>query len=922
MMAVLVRCPCGRTARAPEEHRGKQTTCPKCGRKVVIEGDRVPDRDVFVSYSSLDKPTADAACAVLESRGIRCWIAPRDILPGAEWSDAIVSGIEQCRITVLVFSSHSNLSPQVRRELERAVHMGHPIIPFRIQDAPPCRAMQYYISSQHWLDAMTPPLEKHLRDLAEIVVRLASGTKDAEVLARQYLVRRGARLWSARWVAALGLAILLAGVVTLFALLRHGDRSQAIGAQTQAAEARQQALQQNPAVAATIPWSKAQEAEAEAASAFESRDYSTAHARWVSAATSYDEAVSVLPGLLSMEAAKKAYQEELSKYDRVQLEKEGGKAWQHVVAMAADAEKLGGEGRFQEAADKYQQAKRSILPLTRVGRELQLPVKQWEFDEIPLSDLIDLLRDMYGVQIEVNEKALLEIRVDPSATLVTSRLKDVPLAEALRLVLARINSELSYTVRNGRKIYISTKKDIGATAAGDLAEAIRLELRDAGDYFGRGIGYVEWRNFDKAILDFSEAIRLNKNCADYYVERGNAYEQKNDHDKAIADCTEALRLNPQCAEAYYVRAIAYAEKGDLDKAAADCTEAIRLKPQYAEAYRVRGVAFEDKGDYGKAIADYTEAIRFDPSFALAHYNRARLFAIKGDRDKAIADYAEAIRLDPKSARAHWRLSLAYQEKGDDDEAIAHCTQAIQIDPTLGSAYRTRGIAYHRKGDPDKAIADYNEAIRLDPKDVATYYNRGNSYAVEGDFDKAIADFNEAIRLDPKHVSTYCNRGRAYAEKGNFDKAIADYTEAIRLDPKVDAYAARAAAHAGKGDHDKAVADYRKAVEEFQQAIRSNAENAALHNAVAWLWATCPEQSMRDGSRAVEHARKACELTHWKEPGYLDTLAAACAESGDYANAVKWQGAAVQQTGTARKRERENLQKRLDLYQQGKPYRHP
>jgi hypothetical protein len=130
--------------------------------------------DAFVSYSAQDKPTADAVCAKLESRGIRCWIAPRDVLPGEEYAEALVRAVHDSKLLVLVFSSRANQSPQVLRELERAVSKGMPIIPLRIEDASPSAAMEYYISSRHWLDALTPPLEHHLDQLADTVKLLLS----------------------------------------------------------------------------------------------------------------------------------------------------------------------------------------------------------------------------------------------------------------------------------------------------------------------------------------------------------------------------------------------------------------------------------------------------------------------------------------------------------------------------------------------------------------------------------------------------------------------------------------------------------------------------------------------------------------------------------------------------------------------------
>ena len=125
--------------------------------------------EVFVSYATADKPVADAVCATLERHGVRCWIAPRDILPGLDWGAAIVDAIGASKVMVLVFSAAANKSPQIKREVERAVHKGVAIIPLRIEDVPLGKTLEYFISSSHWLDAYTPSVEAHLDRLAETV---------------------------------------------------------------------------------------------------------------------------------------------------------------------------------------------------------------------------------------------------------------------------------------------------------------------------------------------------------------------------------------------------------------------------------------------------------------------------------------------------------------------------------------------------------------------------------------------------------------------------------------------------------------------------------------------------------------------------------------------------------------------------------
>jgi hypothetical protein len=125
--------------------------------------------DAFISYASKDKPTADAVCAALEDAQIRCWIAPRDILPGSDWSASIIDALDQCRVMILIFSGNANDSQQIRNEVVHAVHRGVPVIPVRIEDIPPGKSLAYFMSGVHWLDALSPPLEAHLKRLAETV---------------------------------------------------------------------------------------------------------------------------------------------------------------------------------------------------------------------------------------------------------------------------------------------------------------------------------------------------------------------------------------------------------------------------------------------------------------------------------------------------------------------------------------------------------------------------------------------------------------------------------------------------------------------------------------------------------------------------------------------------------------------------------
>src|SRR3989337_1405691 len=128
--------------------------------------------DVFISYSSKDKPIADGICASLEADGIRCWIAPRDIAPGEDWPTAITKAISESAVMVLVFSASSNSSADVGREIILAANRNLVIIPFKIENIEPEPGKQYYLARTHWLEAMNPPTRQQIQSLVKIVTSI------------------------------------------------------------------------------------------------------------------------------------------------------------------------------------------------------------------------------------------------------------------------------------------------------------------------------------------------------------------------------------------------------------------------------------------------------------------------------------------------------------------------------------------------------------------------------------------------------------------------------------------------------------------------------------------------------------------------------------------------------------------------------
>lgn len=129
-------------------------------------------RDVFISHSAQDKKVAETICAALEEAAIRCWVAPRDVRPGKSFPGEITRAIQQSKVMLLIFSSHSNSSEQVLREVQLAVDSHLPIVRLRIEDITLSDDLRYYLSTPQYLDALTPPLSKHIARLETAIREL------------------------------------------------------------------------------------------------------------------------------------------------------------------------------------------------------------------------------------------------------------------------------------------------------------------------------------------------------------------------------------------------------------------------------------------------------------------------------------------------------------------------------------------------------------------------------------------------------------------------------------------------------------------------------------------------------------------------------------------------------------------------------
>lgn len=183
--------------------------------------------DVFISYSSKDKPIADGICANLEAAGLRCWIAPRDIGPGEEWPKAITNAIAKSQVMVLVFSSNSNASSDVGREIVLAASHNLIIIPFKIENVEPEPGKQYYLAQTHWLEAMNPPTKAQIRSLVDRVRMIIPPLETNAIVQPEPVLPTAKeqpgkpapdvkRNWFRREYLWIGLALLLVALTVIF----------------------------------------------------------------------------------------------------------------------------------------------------------------------------------------------------------------------------------------------------------------------------------------------------------------------------------------------------------------------------------------------------------------------------------------------------------------------------------------------------------------------------------------------------------------------------------------------------------------------------------------------------------------------------------------------------------------------------------
>jgi len=309
------------------------------------------------------------------------------------------------------------------------------------------------------------------------------------------------------------------------------------------------------------------------------------------------------------------------------------------------------------------------------------------------------------------------------------------------------------------------------------------------------------------------------------------------------------------------------------------TTTLALNPGCWMAHYNLGIALRDRGESDQAITHYRQAITLRPGYSEAHYNLGRLLADKGEFNDAVDHYEAALAVNPDDAEAHNNLGATFVRQGHIDDAIAHYQKALAIQPDYADASCNLADALLSKADIDGAIVHYLKCVAALPNQPDAQYNLASALLRKGRIDEAIVHYEKVLELLPENANARINLGSAFLAKDRLVDAITEYKEALRLAP----------------------------------------ENVAAQSNLAWLLATSPDPSLRNGPEAVVLAEQARRSSDGK-PLILRILAAAYAEADRFSEA----------TDTAREALRaaddqgnsvlsDLLRKEIALYESGHPY---
>jgi tetratricopeptide (TPR) repeat protein len=328
-----------------------------------------------------------------------------------------------------------------------------------------------------------------------------------------------------------------------------------------------------------------------------------------------------------------------------------------------------------------------------------------------------------------------------------------------------------------------------------------------------------------------------------------------------------------------------------------------------------GICSHAQAGYWKdSMTLFSHAIEVTQNNDIAYYNRGVAYAGLGRMQEAIDDFSQAVKIRPDYAEAYNNRGTAYDKLGRGAEAIEDYNLAIQAKPEQAESYYNRGAVYNKLGRPQEAIKDYLLAIKIKPDCIEAYTNLGVIYTRLGRLQDAVDSFNQAIRIKPDYAEAYNNLGVVYGGMDRLPDAVNAYQQATRIKPDY------ADAFHNLGNVYGRLGRYEDAQYAYKQAILNRPDLAVAYNNLALLLATKPGIKDRRTNEAIRLASWACELTNYKDPAFLGTLAATYASAGRFPEAVDTAEKAIKLADAAGQTQVVDVIRRhLSFYEQGKPF---
>jgi tetratricopeptide (TPR) repeat protein len=376
--------------------------------------------------------------------------------------------------------------------------------------------------------------------------------------------------------------------------------------------------------------------------------------------------------------------------------------------------------------------------------------------------------------------------------------------------------------------------------------------------------------------------------------------------------------NPASWSAHYGLGDVLLRKGQPDNAITYFRRALAIQPDYAEAHNGLGNAFLQKNQMDEAVIQFQRALAIQPGYAMAYNNLGNALFRKGQVDEAIISYQKALAIQPGNYEADDNLGNALLQKGRVDEAILHYQTVIGIKSGFAEAYNGLGNALLQKGQVDEAIIQFQKTLAIQPDHVEAHYNLGKALLQKGRTDEAITHFQTAIRIKPDYAEAQNNLGIALAQNGRAEEAILHFQRALVIQPdNAEAHNNLGIVFFQKGQLDEAIIQFQRTL-----SIRPDfmeAQGGLAH--IAWILATSPDPSVRNGAKAVELAQQTDRLSNGRNLVTAATLAAAYAETGRFPEAITNVQRALQLAGNQNNAAMiAKLQAQLKLYQAGSPLR--